>query len=91
VSYFNYYGERARHQSINDASLYIGIIKSLESIFNTIEYIKRWTEGNYGGMSINRSMISDTLLFADDEVFIATSEDELQRGSIQPTKDDFRF
>jgi hypothetical protein len=40
--------------------------------------IKRWRGGNHGGISINRSMILDTLLFADDQVLIATSEDELQ-------------
>jgi hypothetical protein len=40
--------------------------------------IKRWRGGNHGGISIKRSMILDTLLFADDQVPIATSEDELQ-------------
>jgi hypothetical protein len=39
--------------------------------------IKRWRGGNHRGISINRNMILDTLLFADDQVLIASSEDEL--------------
>jgi hypothetical protein len=35
--------------------------------------IKRWRGGNHGGISITRSMILDTLLFADEKVLIATS------------------
>jgi hypothetical protein len=42
--------------------------------------IKRWRGGNHGGISMNRNMILDTLLFADDQVLIAKSEDELQRA-----------
>jgi hypothetical protein len=41
--------------------------------------IKRWRGGNHGGISINRNMILDTLLFAEDQVLIASSEDELQQ------------
>jgi hypothetical protein len=44
------------------------------------EIIKRWRGGNHGGISVNRSMILDTLLFADNQVLIATSEDELQQA-----------
>jgi hypothetical protein len=50
--------------------------------------IKRWRGGNLGGISINRNMVLDTLLFADDQVLIATSEDELQRAI---TKDCLRL
>jgi hypothetical protein len=42
--------------------------------------VKRWREGNHRGISINRNMILDTLLFADDQVLIVSSEDELQRA-----------
>jgi hypothetical protein len=41
--------------------------------------IKPWRGGNHGGISIKRGMILDTLLFADDQVLTAKSEDELQR------------
>jgi hypothetical protein len=53
--------------------------------------IKRWRELNHGGTSINRSTILDTLLFADDQVLIATSEDELQRAiyNLQKMVSDF--
>jgi hypothetical protein len=53
--------------------------------------IKRWRGGNHGGISINRSMILGALLFADDHVLIATSEDELQRAiyNLQKTISDF--
>jgi hypothetical protein len=53
--------------------------------------IKRWRGGNYGGISINRSMSLDNLLFADDQVLIASSEDELQRAiyNLQNTVSDF--
>jgi hypothetical protein len=53
--------------------------------------IKRWRGGNHGGISINRSMILDTLLFADDQVLIASSEDELQRAiyNLQKKVSDF--
>jgi exonuclease I len=48
--------------------------------------IKRWRGGNHGGISINRNMILVTLLFADDQVLIASSEDELQRAIYNPQK-----
>jgi hypothetical protein len=53
--------------------------------------IKRWRGGNHGGISINRSMILDTILFGDDQVLIAKSEDELQRAIyiLQKTVSDF--
>jgi hypothetical protein len=53
--------------------------------------IKRLRGGNHRGISINRSMILDALLFVDDQVFIATSEDELQQAiyNLQKTISDF--
>jgi hypothetical protein len=53
--------------------------------------IKRWRGGNHGGILINGSMILDTLLFADDQVLSAPSEDELQQAiyNLQKTVSDF--
>jgi hypothetical protein len=54
--------------------------------------MKRWRGGNHGGIPINRSMRSiDTLLFADDQVLIALSEDKLQQAiyNLQKTVSDF--
>jgi hypothetical protein len=53
--------------------------------------IKCWRGGNHGGISINRNMILDTLLFAEDQVLIASSEDELQQAkyNLQKTVSDF--
>jgi hypothetical protein len=41
-------------------------------------FMKRWRGGNRGGTSVDRNMTLDALLFADDQVLIAKSEDELQ-------------
>jgi hypothetical protein len=53
--------------------------------------IKRWRGGNHGGITINRNMSLDTLLFADDQVLIASSEDKLQWAiyNLQKTVSDF--
>jgi hypothetical protein len=51
--------------------------------------IKRWRGGNHGAISINRSMILDTLLFADDQVLLASSEDELAICNLQKMVSDF--
>jgi hypothetical protein len=50
-----------------------------------------WRGGKHGGTSINRNMILDALLFADDQVLIASSEEELQRAiyNLQKTVSDF--
>jgi hypothetical protein len=42
--------------------------------------IKHRRGGNHGGITINRNMILDILLFANDQVLIASSKDELQRA-----------
>jgi hypothetical protein len=53
--------------------------------------IKCWRGGNHGGISINKSVILDTLLFADYQVLIVSSEDELQWAiySLEKTVSDF--
>jgi hypothetical protein len=53
--------------------------------------IKCWRGGHHGGISINRSMILDTLPFADDQVLIASSKDKLHREkyNLQKTISDF--
>jgi hypothetical protein len=42
--------------------------------------IKLRSGGNHRGISINRSMILNTLLFADVQVLIVSSKDKLQRA-----------
>ncbi|KAJ4433458.1 hypothetical protein ANN_15761 [Periplaneta americana] len=42
--------------------------------------LKIWRQGHHAGIQINRNTCLDTLLFADDQLIIAKTEDELQRA-----------
>jgi hypothetical protein len=40
--------------------------------------IKLWRQSHHAGNNLNKNSCLDTLLFADDQVIIATSKDDLQ-------------
>jgi hypothetical protein len=39
--------------------------------------IKLWRQSHHAGINLNKNSCLDTLLFADDQVIIATSKDDL--------------
>lgn len=58
---------------------------------NHILYI--WRQSHHAGIQINRNTVLDTLMFADDQVIIAKTEDALQRAiyNLQIIASDFNM
>ena len=55
--------------------------------------IKLWWRSHHAGFALSAHSYLDTLLFADDQIIIATSEDDLQHAAynLQQVVSDFGF